>query len=141
MRRRKARDLFLCNSSLDSSTKIHSYIDNPCSLDLHSSFQIGIEERAIQLFMKLLEDPSAKSCPANNEKLMLAQLEVSLLKVQKLGVKNPVIVVDEIDKVGSSDFYSKVYYSLLQLLNIEENHRLQTTTLKSHLITQMSFSF
>jgi endopeptidase La len=44
-------------------------------------------------------------------------------EMQKLGVKNPVIVIDEIDKVGASDFYSNVYYSLLQLLNIEENHR------------------
>jgi endopeptidase La len=44
-------------------------------------------------------------------------------EMQKVGVNNPVIVIDEIDKVGSHGQFYNVYYSLLQLLNIEENHR------------------
>lgn len=44
-------------------------------------------------------------------------------EMQHVGVKNPVIVVDEIDKVGFRNTHSNVYYALLQLLNPEENHR------------------
>jgi len=44
-------------------------------------------------------------------------------EMQHVGVKNPVIVIDEIDKVGFRNTHSNVYYALLQLLNPEENHR------------------
>jgi len=44
-------------------------------------------------------------------------------EMQKLGTKNPVIVIDEIDKVNFRSTQSNVYHALLQLLNIEENHR------------------
>lgn len=46
-------------------------------------------------------------------------------EMQHVGVKNPVIVVDEIDKVGFRYSHSNVYHALLQLLNPEENHRFQ----------------
>lgn len=44
-------------------------------------------------------------------------------EMQHVGVKNPVIVIDEIDKVGFRHTHSNVYHALLQLLNPEENHR------------------
>ncbi len=48
---------------------------------------------------------------------------VLVKEMQKLGTKNPVIVIDEIDKVNYRSTQSNVYHALLQLLNIEENHR------------------
>lgn len=48
---------------------------------------------------------------------------VLIKEMQKLGTKNPVIVIDEIDKVNYRSTQSNVYHALLQLLNIEENHR------------------
>ena len=44
-------------------------------------------------------------------------------EMQHVGVNNPVLVVDEIDKVGFRNTHSNVYYALLQLLNPEENNR------------------
>lgn len=48
---------------------------------------------------------------------------VLVKEMQKLGTKNPVIVIDEIDKVNYRSTQSNVYHALLQLLNVEENHR------------------
>lgn len=48
---------------------------------------------------------------------------VLIKEMQKLGTKNPVIVIDEIDKVNYRSTQSNVYHALLQLLNVEENHR------------------
>lgn len=48
---------------------------------------------------------------------------VLVKEMQKLGKINPVIVIDEIDKVNYRGNHSNVYHALLQLLNIEENHR------------------
>jgi ATP-dependent Lon protease len=38
--------------------------------------------------------------------------------MQKLGKINPVIVIDEIDKVNFRGNHSNVYHALLQLLNM-----------------------
>jgi len=43
--------------------------------------------------------------------------------MQKLNVKNPVMVIDEIDKVNFRFSHSNIYHALLQLLNPEENHK------------------
>ena len=48
---------------------------------------------------------------------------VLIKEMQKLNTKNPVIVLDEIDKVNYRSSQSNVYHALLQLLNIEENNR------------------
>ena len=44
-------------------------------------------------------------------------------EMQKVGVKNPVMIVDEIDKISFRSHSSNIYYALLQLLNNEESHR------------------
>jgi ATP-dependent Lon protease len=48
---------------------------------------------------------------------------VLIKEMQKLSTINPVIVIDEIDKVNYRSNQSNVYHALLQLLNVEENHR------------------
>jgi ATP-dependent Lon protease len=48
---------------------------------------------------------------------------VFVKELQKLGTKNPVIVLDEIDKVLSAGHKSSVFYALLQILNPEESHK------------------
>ena len=44
-------------------------------------------------------------------------------EMQKVNTMNPVIVVDEIDKINVKYGYSNVYNALLQLMNPEENNR------------------
>ena len=48
---------------------------------------------------------------------------IIIREMQKLNVKNPVIVIDEIDKVNFRFSHSNIYHALLQLLNPEENHK------------------
>ena len=48
---------------------------------------------------------------------------VLIKEMQKVNTNNPVIVIDEIDKVNVSYGYSNVFNALLQILNPEENSR------------------
>ena len=48
---------------------------------------------------------------------------VFIREMQKVNSNNPVIVIDEIDKVNVRQGYSNVFNSLLQLMNPEENSR------------------
>ena len=48
---------------------------------------------------------------------------IIIREMQKLNVKNPVLVIDEIDKVNFRFSHSNIYHALLQLLNPDENHK------------------
>jgi ATP-dependent Lon protease len=50
---------------------------------------------------------------------------VFIREMQKVNTTNPVIVIDEIDKINLRYGTSSVYNALLQLMNPEENHRFQ----------------
>lgn len=49
-----------------------------------------------------------------------SQPGIFVRELQKLGVKNPVVVIDEIDKVGFNSFKGDVSSTLLELLNPEQ---------------------
>eukprot|EP00357_Protocruzia_adherens_P001639 CAMPEP_0115004744 /NCGR_PEP_ID=MMETSP0216-20121206/19436_1 /TAXON_ID=223996 /ORGANISM="Protocruzia adherens, Strain Boccale" /LENGTH=993 /DNA_ID=CAMNT_0002370893 /DNA_START=44 /DNA_END=3025 /DNA_ORIENTATION=+ len=52
-----------------------------------------------------------------------SQPGVFIRAMEKVGTKNPVIIIDEIDKMGHNTYGGDPASALLELLNLEENHR------------------
>ena len=51
-----------------------------------------------------------------------SQPGIFIKELQRLEVKNPVIVIDEIDKIGLQSFKGDVSATLLELLNPEQSN-------------------
>ena len=74
-------------------------------------------------FISLAGESDSKNLLGHKRVYMNSCPGVFIKELQKLGTKNPVIVLDEIDKVLSGGSKSSVFYALLQILNPEENHK------------------
>ena len=74
-------------------------------------------------FISLAGESDAKNLLGHKRVYMNSCPGVFIKEIQKLGTKNPVIVLDEIDKVLSGGHKSSVFYALLQILNPEENNK------------------
>ena len=74
-------------------------------------------------FISLAGESDSKNLLGHKRLYMNSCPGVFIKELQKLGTKNPVIVIDEIDKVLSQGSKSSVFYALLQILNPEESHK------------------